>query len=47
MHDQITDSARISPLVIVPGNQFEEMIVQRNAGLLVEDARLVGRNEVR
>jgi hypothetical protein len=31
--EKVQDSSRVAPLVIVPGHQLNEVIIQRNAGL--------------
>ncbi len=36
--DEIDDTVRVAPLVIVPGDQLHKVVVQRDASLGVEDA---------
>jgi hypothetical protein len=39
--DEIEDTARVSPLVIVPGNELDELVVQGDTGLSIEDGGVV------
>jgi hypothetical protein len=49
--DQVDDALGVSPLVVIPGNEFDKVVVQGDASLGVEDARVrvtnkVGRHDV-
>ena len=37
---QIQDFVGVAPLVIIPGDELYEVVIQHDAGGLVEDARL-------
>ena len=34
---EIADAPRVAPLVVVPGNQLDEVLVQRDTSLSIED----------
>ena len=44
--DEVQDTAGVAPLVVVPGNELHEALADGNAGLGVEDGRLVRAGEV-
>jgi hypothetical protein len=44
--DEVADTAGVTPLVVVPGDELDEVGVQRNAGVGVEDRRAVVTDEV-
>ena len=44
--EEIADTAGVAPLVVVPGNELHEALADGNAGLGVEDGRLVRAGEV-
>ena len=44
---QINQSVGVSPLIIIPGNQFHEVVIEGNACLHVEDGASVVMDEVR
>jgi len=46
VNKKINDSARIAPLVVVPGDQLDKVGVQRDTGLGVKDARVGVANEI-
>ena len=35
--EEIQDTARVAPLVVVPGDKLDEMVVKSNACLSIED----------
>ena len=37
MVDEVQDTAGVSPLVVVPGDQLDEVVVQGDTGLGIED----------
>jgi hypothetical protein len=37
MDDEVNALAGISPLIIIPGNDFDEVVIQRYAGLGVKN----------
>lgn len=37
--DEVQDTAGVSPLVVVPGDQLDEVVVEGDTGLGVEDGR--------
>jgi hypothetical protein len=37
--DQVDDAVAVAPLVVVPRDELDEVVVQGNPGLGVEDAR--------
>ena len=49
--EEIADTARVAPLVVVPGDELDEVLVERDARLRVEDGRRgvageVGRDDL-
>jgi len=44
--DQVDDALGVSPLVVIPGNEFDKVVVQGDASLGVEDTRVVVTNKV-
>jgi hypothetical protein len=38
--EKIENTARVAPLVVVPGDKLDEVIVEGNTGLDVEDGRV-------
>jgi hypothetical protein len=49
--EQVTDTAGVSPLVIVPRDKLDEVVVERNSSLGVEDRGVgvtdeVGRDDI-
>ncbi|GMS86854.1 hypothetical protein PENTCL1PPCAC_9029 [Pristionchus entomophagus] len=44
--DQVDDTMRVAVLVVVPGDQLDEVGVERDAGVRVEDGRVRVRDEV-
>lgn len=38
--DEIQDTAGVAPLVVIPGDQLDEVVVQGDTGLGVEDGRV-------
>jgi hypothetical protein len=38
--EKIENTARVAPLVVVPGDKLDEVIVKGNTGLDVEDGRV-------
>jgi len=38
--EEIEDTARVAPLVVIPGDQLDEVLVQADTGLGVEDGRV-------
>lgn len=44
--DQVDDSARITELIVVPRDQFHEVVVQRYASFCVEDAGVIVADEI-
>lgn len=47
MHNQIDDLVRVSPLVVIPRDQLDKIIVQSDAGLGIENAGAGLADEVR
>ncbi len=45
--DKIQHAAGVAPLVVIPGNEFEEVVIESKAGLGVEHRRVVIAVEVR
>ena len=45
--DEVKDAGGVSSLIVVPRNKLDEVIRQRNAGLLVKDRGVSVRDEVR
>jgi len=43
---EVEDTAGVTPLVVVPGNKLDEVVVERDTGLGVEDGGLVGTAHV-
>ena len=39
--DQVDDTVAVAPLVVVPRDELDEVVVQSNPGLGIEDARPV------
>ena len=39
MENEVNDAARVAPLVVVPGDELAELVVERDTGLGVEDGR--------
>jgi hypothetical protein len=46
VRDKVTDSSRVTVLVVVPRDELDEVVVERDTGLGVEDGRLGGSDEV-
>lgn len=46
MEEEIANTARVTPLVIVPSNQLDKVSVEGNSGLGVEDRRVAVTDEV-
>jgi len=46
VREKVADTARVAPLVVVPGNELNKVLVEGNAGLGVEDGRVLGTDEV-
>jgi hypothetical protein len=44
--DQIDDALGVSPLVVVPGNKLDEVVVQGDTSLGIEDGRVSVANKV-
>jgi hypothetical protein len=44
--DQVDDALGVSPLVVVPGNKLDEVVVQGDTSLGVKDGRVVVTNKV-
>ena len=44
--DEIDDAARVTELIIVPGNQLDEVLVQSDSGGCIEDGRVRITDEV-
>lgn len=44
--NEIDDAVRIPVLVVVPRDEFDEVVIQRNAGLGIEDRRVSVTDEV-
>ena len=38
--DEVKHTARVTPLVVVPRHDFDEVVVQRNASLCIENGRV-------
>lgn len=38
--EEIQDTARVAPLVVVPGNKLDEVIIESNTCLSIEDGRV-------
>ena len=34
---KVNDTARVAPLVVIPRHKLDEVVVERNAGLSIED----------
>jgi hypothetical protein len=39
--EKIKDTARITPLIVVPGDKLDEVLVERNTGLGIKDGGVV------
>lgn len=46
VRDQITDSSRVTVLVVVPRNELDKVVVERDTGLGVKDRRLGAPDKV-
>ena len=46
VREEVADTAGVAPLVVVPGDELDEVLVERDAGLRVEDRRVVVAEEV-
>ena len=44
--DEVGDARAVAVLVVVPGDQLDEVFVERDAGVRVEDAAELGGDEV-
>ena len=44
---KVDHSVRVAPLVVIPGHELDEALVQRDARLDVKDRRELAANEVR
>ena len=44
--EEVADTARVAPLVVVPRDELDEVLVERNAGVGIEDRRVVVAGEV-
>jgi hypothetical protein len=44
--DQIDDTAAVAELVVIPRDELDEVVVERDASLGVEDRRVVVTNEI-
>ena len=44
--NEITDSARVTPFVVIPGDQFDKFRIELDSGLSVEDARVCATNTI-
>ena len=39
MADQVDDTVAVAPLVVVPGDELDEVLVQSDSSLSIKDAR--------
>ena len=39
MADQVDDTVAVAPLIVVPGDELDEVLVQSNSSLGIKDAR--------
>ena len=39
--EEIQDTARVAPLVVVPGNKLDEVVIESNACLSIENGRVI------
>jgi len=46
VRNQVHDSARVAPLVVVPSNELDELSTEGNTGLSIEDAGVVITDKV-
>ena len=44
---EVDQAVRVAPLVVIPGHELDEALVQRDARLDVKDRRELGADEVR
>jgi hypothetical protein len=44
--DEVKDTARVTPLVVVPGDKLDEVVVEGDAGLSIKDGGGVGTVQV-
>lgn len=44
--DQVNDTAAVAELVVIPRDELDEVVVERDASLGVEDRRVVVTNEI-
>lgn len=44
--DQVDDTAAVAELVVIPRDELDEVVVERDASLGVEDRRVVVTNEI-
>jgi len=44
---EVEDATGVAPLVVVPGNELDEVLVERDTGLRIEDGRVVITVQVR
>jgi len=49
--EKVEHAARVAPLVVIPGNELNKVLVERDTGLRIEDGRVwvtiqIGRNNV-
>jgi len=45
--DKVDDTAAVAELVVVPGDELDEVVVQDNACVGIENARVLAADEVR
>lgn len=45
--DEVNDTAGVAPLVVIPGDELDEVGVERDTGLSVEDGRVLVAVQVR
>ena len=43
---QVTNTARVAPLVVVPSDELDEVVVERDSGLGIEDGRVGVTDEI-
>jgi hypothetical protein len=46
VRDEVDDAVGVSPLVIVPADELDEVVVERDTGLGIEDGRVVVAVEI-
>ena len=46
INNEVADTARVTPFVVVPGDQLDKVVIESNSGLSIEDGRVCGTNPI-